>query len=1008
MEEKKIPTQEPILEETPPEKVAAEEIASEVVAPEATAPEKTTSEEATPTQGKENATPKAKETEAPKKPNKKQLIAVIAAIVAVAILIPIIILLPKTPSEIPEETTSTTPTENNNVTPTPSGKTEYTVNIKRIGGLAVPNVTFLIYEGENLVSYGQTDANGIGTVSLPASNNYKVKVSISALKGYTAEEEYSFVGTSANIVLKTSVIEDSDLTGVRYQLGDIMRDFTYTTTDGKIFQLSEVLKEKKAVLINFWYSTCGPCVNEFPYLESAYEKYKDSIEVIALNNYYSDNEATVKAFKESMALTFPVAKDYTSLGSAFNLSGYPTSILVDRYGTICLIEVGGLTSEKPFVAVFDYYSSDSYEQKLLASIDELTPTEIPNIEMPSSEEIGAALNGNGFSATYAPETESADAEYSWPFIVGAKDGITCVYPSNSYKDNSFATLHASVELKAGEVLAVDYLSETEYSVDTFFILVDGKDIIQISGSGNTDWKTCYPFVATEDGTYNVTFIYVKDGDGDEGDDRVYLKELRTVAISEMTGTTYIPRQAATKPNANGLGYQQYASVVFNANDGYYHVGSENGPLLLVNLMSGTQLREDISLNDLGYNGELVDAQGDIYLALVDYCNYSINGKLYGYSPVTEELRGLLERAAAKAGFEQGNPDQWLQTCIYYDAYGPDVKQLEDPVKGIAFFAAFDTVLSTETEEIFNTVEYDGRIIMPRGLKYKFVPEVSGVYQVKSQSKDEVYGWLFDEQGELIYTASVVDRPYDGNPIDTVNVSMIYYFEAGKTYYIDIAYYDIYAAGTFTFTVKYLASAADYKQFHLASPGYFTYLESTTGQMNQTIAGGIDVKLGDDGYYHEVLANGELGSIVYADFKFSTGLFSHSIQEAIALGGFNFAYSETDQMVMAMLKEYNGDINACREYYKNLWGDEYDEWEATYQLEEVFAGKYHGTGKDYTAAIEAYIAKMIPASADAPELEGCVAVDAELAQILQAYMDKYTFSGVTNSWTKLCYYYKTFA
>ena len=906
-----------------------------------------------------------------------------------------------------ETTTATNNTGNDNSNPTQSGKTEYTVSIKRIGGLAVPNVTFLVYEGENLVGYGQTDANGIGSVTLPTSNNYKVKVSISALKGYTAEEEYSFVGTSANIVLKTSVIEDSDLTGVRYQLGDIIRDFTYTTTDGEIFQLSEVLKEKKAVLINFWYSTCGPCVNEFPYLESAYEKYKDSIEVIALNNYYSDNEATVKSFKESMGLTFPVAKDYTSLGSAFNLSGYPTSILVDRYGTICLIEVGGLTSEKPFVAVFDYYSSDTYEQKLLTSIDELTPTELPNIEMPSSEEIGAALNGNGFSATYAPETESADAEYSWPFIVGAKDGITCVYPSNSYKDNSFATLHATVSLKANEVLAVDYLSETEYGVDTLYILVDGKDIIQISGSGNTDWKTCYPFVATEDGTYDVTFIYVKDGDGDEGDDRVYLKDLRTVAIEDMTSTTYIPRQAATKPNANGLGYQQYANVVFNAADGYYHVGTENGPILLVNLMGGTQLSPDTSLNDLGYNGTLTDAQGDIYETLVTYCNYAINGKLYGYSPVTEELKGLLERTASIVGFEQDNPNQWLQACSYYDAYGPDVEQLEDPVKGVAFFAAFDTVLSTETEEKFNTVEYDGRVIMPRGLKYKFIPEISGVYAIKSQSKDEVNGWIFNDQYEVIYTASIVERPYDGQPVDTTNVSMVFYFEAGKTYYIDIAYYDIYAIGTFTFTVKYLAPAADYKQFHLASPGYFTYTESTTGQMNQTIAGGIDVKLGDDGYYHEVLANGELGSIVYADFKFATGMFSHSIEKMIEMGGFNFSYNETDQQILAVLKQMGGDVDACREYYKNIWGDAYAEYDAIWKLEEVLAGTYHGTGKDLTADIQAFISEKIPYSADAPELEGCVAVTEDLAKLLQALMDKYTFEGVTNSWTKLCYYYKTF-
>ena len=457
-----------------------------------------------------------------------------------------------------------------------------------------------------------------------------------------------------------------------------------------------------------------------------------------------------------------------------------------------------------------------------------------------------------------------------------------------------------------------------------------------------------------------------------------------------------------------MGYQQYVTVVFNETDGYYHVGTKNGPILLVNLMGSTQLSQDISLNDLGYNGNLIDAQGDVYEALVNYCNYAINGKLYGYSPVTEELKGLLERAAEKVGFEPGNPNQWLQACSYYDAYGLNVEQLEDPVKGIAFFAAFDTVLSTETEDIFNTVVYDGRVIMPRGLKYKFVPQVSGVYIVQSQSEDRVDGWIFNDQYETIHTASIVERPYNGQPVDTTNVTMVIYLEAGKTYYIDIAYYDIYAAGTFTFTLKYIAAAADYKQFHLAFPGYFTYIESATGQMNQTIAGGINVKLGEDGYYHELLADGSLGSIVYADFTYATGIFSHSIEKMIELGGFNFSYNETDQQILATLESEGGNKDACREYYKNLWGDAYAEYAELWKLEEVLAGTYHGEGKDLTADIQAYIANKLPTSVDAPELEGCVAVDEELAILLQALMDKYTFEGVEHSWTKLCYYYKTFS
>ena len=127
-----------------------------------------------------------------------------------------------------------------------------------------------------------------------------------------------------------------------------------------------------------------------------------------------------------------------------------------------------------------------------------------------------------------------------------------------------------------------------------------------------------------------------------------------------------------------------------------------------------------------------------------------------------------------------------------------------------------------------------------------------------------------------------------------------------------------------------------------------------------------------------------------------------------MDAFNFAYNETDQMVMAKLEELNGDVDACREYYKNLWGDGYAEWEEIYKLEEVLAGKYHGTGADLTDEINAYVEKMIAYSSDAPELEGCVPVDEELGEILQALMDKYSLSGVKNSWTKLCYYYKSVA
>ena len=88
----------------------------------------------------------------------------------------------------------------------------------------------------------------------------------------------------------------------------------------------------------------------------------------------------------------------------------------------------------------------------------------------------------------------------------------------------------------------------------------------------------------------------------------------------------------------------------------------------------------------------------------------------------------------------------------------------------------------------------------------------------------------------------------------------------------------------------------------------------------------------------------------------------------------------------------------------IWADTYEENAKIYQLDEVLAGIYHGEGEDMSDEITAYLDKKLTAE-DAPELAGCVPVDAELAEMLQQLMDKYSISGVTNSWTKLCYYYK---
>ncbi|MBQ9780249.1 MAG: redoxin family protein [Clostridia bacterium] len=900
----------------------------------------------------------------------------------------------KNPEDTTAEDTGTSTPED--TTPPSESKVSYSVKLQTIGGMLMKGVNVYVYNNDSLeemVEYTTTDENGVAQFSLKYSADYRIVLS-GVPQGYNTQDSYTFDSArTANITLTSSVIADTDLTGVNYKLGSVMHDFSVVDSDGTTHKLSDILKEKKACVLNFWYTTCSYCVEEFPYLNATYEAYKDKVEVLALNNYSGDDEDAVKLFKSSYGLTFPMAKDYSSLGNAIGLEGYPTTVVIDRYGVIVLSITGG-TSEAVFRAAFEYVSADDYQQKLFENMEDLVPTEKPTLQMPSSDEMAAVLNKGDITVTYSPETVMPDAEYSWPFIIGEKNGTSCIYPSNAGKDNSFATLYANVELKAGQALAFDFLSSTESAADILFVLVDRKDIYQISGE-SADWATCYPFVAIEDGTYELSLCYFKDESTNTGDDTVYLKDLRVVSADSITAPTYIPRYAANHLREDGFGYESYATVVYNEADGYYHVGTVDGPILLADLMGSTRFSGE-SVYSLAYNGKMVVDGKNYYDDILPFCTMASNSTINGLCSVTQELAELLKIMAIAEGIESGNENQWLQMCCYYDAYGTGGAQLASPVQGLSPDTAYKATMGDE-----NYVTYT-RVIMPRGLWYEFIPETSGAYRITSHSDIMVEGWIFLGDKTQYYEYGGGERLYFMNQPEAyaTNVSMVVYMEAGTPYYIDIAYGDVYQVGSFNFSVEYLGES--YKQFTAAAPGYYTVPDDGEVSDDPAVieALGIDVMMGSDGYYHEKLDDGTEGSIVYADFTYATGLFNLSINEMIELGAFDFSRTETDQEIQTYIKQYG---DQTKEKLKEIYGDSFDAWAETVKLDECLQGITHGKGDDKTDAIKAYAAKVIT-DESAPELVGCVPVDAELMELLQSLVGKYSFD-VENAWVKMCYYYR---
>lgn len=248
----------------------------------------------------------------------------------------------------------------------------YTVTLENKGGTALPKCSAEVYADASkatLIYKGITNAEGMVTFTAPVSDGY-VAVLSKIPDGYAVADSYKLTGENTTIVLEPGVMSDEDFDSMEYFLGDAVLDFMVTAPDGTSYVLSELLQEKKAVVLNFWYLNCQPCKMEFPYLQEAYEQLGDEIEVLALNPCDGD-DTQVAGFKADNGYTFPMMKCDARWQQMMKLEYYPTTVVIDRYGNICLIHQGMVTDTQTFLNMFGYFVSDEYKQTFVESLSQL-------------------------------------------------------------------------------------------------------------------------------------------------------------------------------------------------------------------------------------------------------------------------------------------------------------------------------------------------------------------------------------------------------------------------------------------------------------------------------------------------------------------------------------------------------------------------------------------------------------------------------------------------------------